>query len=155
MLTVTVDSRPVTDLLAKLQKRMADLRPAMDGIGQELNSRISARFETRSDPQGHTWAPWAQSTIDTYPKDGRRQLLERHGAMLQSLNFNADKTSVRVGFGAVASKSGDVYAAYHEWGTKKMPRRGLLFADPNAGTLAPNDETAVLDIIESFLTNGL
>lgn len=155
MLTVTVASKPVTDVLARLLQRMSDLTPAMDGIGQELNSRISARFETRSDPQGHPWAPWAQSTRDSYPKDGRGQLLERHGAMLQSLNFNADKTSVRVGFGAVASKSGDVYAAYHEWGTEKMPRRGLLFADPNAGTLAQNDETAVLDIIESFLTDGL
>lgn len=155
MLTVTVKSKPVTDVLTKLQQRMGDLTPAMDGIGQELNSRISARFETRSDPQGHPWAPWAQSTRDNYPKDGRGQLLERHGAMLQSLSFSADKTSVRVGFGAVAGKSGDVYAAYHEWGTKKMPRRGLLFADPNAGTLAPEDEAAVLDIINIFLMDGV
>ena len=156
MLTVTVvNSKAVTDVLAGLQKRMGDLTPAMDGIGQELNSRISARFETRSDPQGHPWAPWAQSTRDNYPKDGRGQLLERHGAMLQSLSFSADKSSVRVGFGAVASKSGDVYAAFHEWGTKKMPRRGLLFADPDAGTLAPDDEKAVLDIIDIFLTDGL
>lgn len=155
MLTVTVKSKPVTDVLTKLQQRMGDLTPAMDGIGQELNSRISARFETRSDPQGHPWAPWAQSTRDNYPKDGRGQLLERHGAMLQSLSFSADKTSVRVGFGAVAGKSGDVYAAYHEWSTKKMPRRGLLFADPNAGTLAPNDEKSVLDIIDTFMTQGL
>ena len=155
MLTVTVDSKPVTDVLTKLQKRMGNLTPAMEGIGQELNSRVSARFETRSDPQGHPWAPWAPSTRDNYPKDGRGQLLERHGAMLQSLSFDADKASVRVGFSAVASKGGDVYAAYHEWGTKTMPRRGLLFADPNAGTLAPDDEKAVLDIIDTFLTDGL
>lgn len=155
MLTITVDSQPVTDVLAKLQKRMGDLTPAMESIGQELNSRVSALFETRSDPLGQPWAPWAQSTQDNYPKDGSGQLLHRHGAMLKSLSFNADKTSVRVGFGAVASKSGDVYAAYHEWGTKKMPRRGLLFADPNAGTLAPSDEKAVLDIIDTFLTVGL
>lgn len=155
MLTVTVDSKPVTDVLNKLQKRMADLTPVMDDIGQALESRISARFETRSDPQGHPWAPWAQSTRDSYPKDGSGQLLHRHGAMMQSLSFSSDKASVRVGFGAVASKSGDVYAAFHEWGTNKMPRRGLLFADPDAGTLAPDDEKAVLDIIDIFLTDGL
>jgi phage virion morphogenesis protein len=155
MLTVTVNSQPVIDVLTKLQQRTGDLTPAMDGIGQELNSRISARFETRSDPQGHPWAPWAKSTQDTYPKNGRGHLLERHGHMLQSLSFSADKTSVRVGFSAVAGKSGDVYAAYHEWGTKKMPRRGLLCADPNAGTLAPADEAAVLDIIDIFLMDGL
>lgn len=151
MLTVTVNSKPVDDLLTKLLGRMGDLTPAMQGIGQELNSRISARFETRSDPLGKPWAPWAESTRDNYPKDGRGLLLERYGDMLKSLNFQADSTSVRVGFGAVASKSGDVYAAYHEWGTVKMPRRGLLFADPNTRTLAPADETAVLDIISVFL----
>jgi phage gpG-like protein len=71
--------------------------------------------------------------------------------MLNSLNFQAKSTSVSVGFGAVASKKGDVYAAYHEWGTKKMPRRGLLFADPNKGTLAEADNTAILDIIGTYL----
>lgn len=155
MITVTADSKPVSDMLATLRRRMGDLSPAMDSVGQELNSRISARFETRSDPLGKAWAPWTKSTQDSYPKDGRGQLLQRHGAMLQSLSFSADKTSVRVGFGAVASKSGDVYAAYHEWGTKHMPRRGLLFADPDAGTLAPSDEAAVLDIIGTFLTGDL
>jgi phage gpG-like protein len=151
MLTVTVNSKPVDDLLTKLLGSMGDLTPAMKSIGQELNSRISARFETRTDPLGTPWAPWTESTRDNYPKDGRGLVLERHGDMLKSLNFQADGTSVRVGFGAVASKKGDVYAAYHEWGTVKMLRRGLLFADPNTGTLAPADETAVLDIISVFL----
>lgn len=151
MLTITVDSKLVTDELTKLLKKMGDLRPAMDGIGQELNSRVSARFETSRDPLGQAWAPWAESTRDNYPKDGNAKLLDRYKDMLRSLNFSADNTSVRVGFGAVASKKGDVYATYHEFGTKKMPRRGLLFADPNAGTLAPADETAVLDIISGFL----
>jgi phage gpG-like protein len=151
MLTVTVNSKPVDDLLSKLLGRMGDLTPAMKSIGQELNSRISARFETRSDPLGRAWAPWAESTRENYPKDGRGLLLEQSGEMLKNRTFEADSTTVRVGFGAVASKKGDVYAAYHEWGTDKMPRRGLLFADPNTGTLAPGDETAVLDIIGVFL----
>lgn len=151
MLTVTVQSKPVEDLLSKLLEQMGDLQPAMQAIGQELNNRVSARFETRSDPLGRAWAPWAESTRENYPKDGRGLLLERYGDMLKSLNFQADSSSVRVGFGAVASKQGDVYAAYHEWGTVKMPRRGLLFADPDAGTLAPDDETAVLDILGVFL----
>lgn len=151
MLTVTTNSKPVDDLLTKLLRQMDDLTPAMQGIGQELSSRISGRFETRSDPLGKAWAPWAESTRENYPKDGRGLLLERYGDMLKSLNFQADSTSVRVGFGAAASKTGDVYATYHEFGTKKMPRRGLLFADPAAGTLAPDDEAAVLDILSVFL----
>lgn len=151
MLTITVDSKAVSERLAKLKAKTSNLRPAMAGIGQELNSRISARFETRSDPLGNPWAPWADSTRENYPKNGRGLVLERYGDMLKSLTFAASESSVVVGFGAVASKNGDVYATYHEFGTDTMPRRGLLFANPEAGTLAPADETAVLDIISDFL----
>jgi len=34
-------------------------------------------------------------------------------------------------------------------------RRGLLFADPEAGTLAPDDERAVIDIIMHALNAAL
>ena len=64
--------------------------------------------------------------------------------MLSSLNWQADASSVRVGFG-------QPYAVYHEWGTKRMPRRGLLFENPDAGALAPDDEKAVLDLLMDWL----
>ena len=64
--------------------------------------------------------------------------------MVRDVNHQADKTSVRIGFG-------QPYATYHEFGTKHMLRRGLLFADPNAGTLAKGDEDAVLDILSVWL----
>ncbi|WP_303837479.1 hypothetical protein [Acidovorax soli] len=61
--------------------------------------------------------------MDRYSEDGNRRLLNRYGDILTSLNHQADTTSARVGFG-------QPYAAFHEWGTKHMPRRRLLFADP-------------------------
>ena len=64
--------------------------------------------------------------------------------MLGSLNWDADATSVRVGFG-------QPYATFHEFGTKHMPRRGLLFADPDAGTIAPGDELMVIELLEEWL----
>ncbi len=155
MLTITVDSKPVSDMLEKLSRRMSNLQPAMHDIGVAMETRVSGRFETRTDPLGKAWAPWAESTRENYPADGRGLLLERYGHMLDSLNSKADSSSVRIGFGAVASKSGDVYATYDEFGTETMPRRGLLFADPEAGTLAPDDERAVLDVIDGYLLEGL
>ena len=116
----------------------------MEAIGAELEARVSGRFETESDPRGHPWAPWAPSTVEDYPKDGNRRILDRYGDMLSSLSHQADADSVRVGFG-------DPVAAYHEWGTVHMPRRGLLMDDPDAGTLAPDDETAVLEILQTFI----
>jgi phage gpG-like protein len=156
VLTITVDSKPVSDMLEKLSRRMSNLQPAMHDIGVAMETRVSGRFETRTDPLGKAWAPWAESTRENYPADGLGLLLQRYpSGMLSSLNSKSDSTSVRIGFGAVASKSGDVYATYHEFGTETMPRRGLLFADPDAGTISPDDERTVLDVIEGFLTGGI
>lgn len=144
MLTITADDKTYRASLASLYRGMGDLTSVMQSIGMELESRISGRFESRTDPNGGAWAPWAQSTVDGYPEGGNRRLLDRYGDMLASLNHQADPTSVRVGFG-------QPYAAFHEWGTEHMPRRGLLFDDPDAGTLAEGDEAAVLDIIGVWL----
>lgn len=116
----------------------------MQSIGMTLESRVSTRFETRTDPAGASWAPWAPSTVAAYPDNGNRRLLDRYGDMLASLSHDADANSVRVGFG-------QSYAAFHEWGTIHMPRRGLLFADPDLGTLTEDDQTAVLDLISNWL----
>ena len=144
MLTITADDKTYRASLANLYRGMGDLTSVMQSIGMELESRISGRFESRTDPNGSAWAPWAQSTVDGYPEGGNRRLLDRYGDMLASLTHQADATSVRVGFGKP-------YAAFHEWGTEHMPRRGLLFSDPDAGTLADGDEVAVLDILAVWL----
>lgn len=144
MLTITVDDSAFRQYLADLQGRLGDLTPVMQSIGQEMETRISARFETETDPDGKAWQPWADATRDTYPEDGNHRILDRYGDMLGSLNWDADATSVRVGFG-------QTYATFHEFGTKKMPRRGLLFQDPESGRLAPADEQAVIDMLQDWL----
>lgn len=138
--TGSVQSAAVLDVLRRLQRGMNDLKPVMDSIGQELESRISGRFETETDPLGQSWEPWAPWTRENYPDDGNGRILDRYGDMLSSLTHAADSDSVRVGFG-------DPKATFHEWGTWKMPRRGILFADPDEGELGPEDEAAILDIL--------
>lgn len=142
--SVQVRSDAVTDLLDRLNRGMDDMQSVMDSIGQELESRISGRFETETDPLGQSWEPWAQRTRENYPDDGNGRILDCYGDMLASLTHTADSDSVRIGFG-------DPKAAYHEWGTWKMPRRGMLFADPDAGELGPDDEAAILDILNVWL----
>lgn len=43
------------------------------------------------------------------------------------------------------------YAVYHEYGTKKMPRRGLLMEDPGARRLSGEDEQAILGLPQGYL----
>ena len=145
MLSIYVNSSDtVRAHLDGLRQRLGDLSEVMADIGMELESRVSGRFESRTDPNGDAWEPWAPSTKVHYPADGNKRLLDRYGDMLGSLSHSSDATSVTVGFG-------NPVATYHEWGTEHMPRRGLLFADPDAGTLGTDDEAAVLDILSSWI----
>lgn len=147
-LHVTVDSVALDDLLHRLHKATGDLTPIMSAIGMKMENRVRGRFETQSDPLGVSWEPWKPATVKTYPKGGRGSILDRFGDMLAGSSHESDSTSATIGFDRP-------YATYHEFGTENMVRRGLLFADPEAGTLAPDDERAVIDIIMHALNAAL
>ena len=59
MLTINVDDSAFRTDLAALYRRLGDLTEVMGSIGMEMESRVSGRFETRSDPSGRAWAAWA------------------------------------------------------------------------------------------------
>ena len=151
--TIKYDDEPLRRHLSALQAKLGDLTPAMNSIGMEMESRISRRFETRTDPDGKAWKPWKAATIRSYPRPGtataRRygrsghgSLLDRFGDMLAGLSYHADKTSVRIGFDRP-------YAKWHEVGTSRMPRRGLL-ASSN-GRLSDADASHILALLERYL----
>lgn len=158
MIEIKINSQPVLDALNRLIAAGQNMHPVLDAIGMEMESRVSARFETRTDPTGKAWAPWEPRTVKSYPKDGNRKLLDRYGDMLGSLSHQVDGNSLFVGFGAVSvNKDGAVfsYPAAHEFGTRKMVRRGLLTADPVAGTLGTGDERAIMDILRASFQNAM
>lgn len=146
MLTIDVYSQQFSEPFAALQAKLGDLSPVLDEIGYTLENVVQGRFETQSDPSGHPWAPWKPSTVKSYPKDGNRRVLDRYGDMLGSLSYQADAATsiVMVGFGAE-------YAAYQEWGTKAMQRRGLLTDNPDTGELSETDTELVMDILHRHL----
>ena len=155
-IAIEIYSRSVMDALNELLHRGQDMRPVMDAIGQRMEERVSARFETKTDPNGHPWAPWKPATAKSYPKDGNGTLLDRHSKMLDSLNHRADANSVTIGFGAVSGSGAGVYSypSAHEFGTRKMVRRGMLFGDPEAHTLGTDDEASVLDLIHGYFAQA-
>lgn len=149
MLEIEIHSQPVLDAFNRLIAVGQEPRALLDAIGKELETRVSNRFETKTDPSGSAWAPWKPSTVKSYPKSGvNNKLLDRYNDMLGSLNHQADNDSVFVGFG-------QPYAKYHEFGTGRMARRGMLTADPDAGTLGAGDEEAVIDILRNALDGAV
>ena len=125
MIRIELDDREVRQALDKLSRRVSDMTPAMRAIGQELETRLAERFEKQRDPAGRPWAPL--KPVTERAKRGRGSILYHTGELLDSRTHRAGPLEVEVGFGKP-------YAAYHEFGTKKMPRRGLLMADPQART---------------------
>lgn len=117
----------------------------LDAIGATLESKVEQRFDAKLDPNGQKWAPLAESTQLRYAKKDRKRkrgsLLERSRLMRNSLTYQVQSDSVLLGFGVA-------YAAYHETGTRKMPRRGLLTGDPATGLLGAADRQAVLELLE-------
>lgn len=150
MIDVTTNTAAFDDSLQQLQRRLGNLRPLMQEIGATLENAIRDRRESLTDPNGRRWAGWAASTIATYPESGRGKLLDRTGAMWDRTGpqWTATESSVRVGFDKA-------YATFHEFGTSRMPRRGLLFADPDSGTLGKRDEQAITDVLDDWLSGAL
>lgn len=158
MLQIQIQDDTLRSYLKQLDRKLDNLSAPMDKIGGVLENRVANRFETQTDPDGVAWEAWALSTFESYPwpgtkaakkyRPGNAKVLDRYGHMLNSLNYQSDSNSVQVGFGAP-------YAIHHEYSTEKMPRRGLLTSDPETGTLAQDDETLALDIVQGFLDDAL
>ena len=141
--------------LDELARRLDDPAEVLEAIGNLLETNVRNRAALAIDPDGRPWAVWADSTREAYPfagtlagkgleGAGNGRLLDRYGTMLGSLSYQVDGDAVIVGFG-------QDYAVYHEWGTKHMPRRGLLMSDPDRGTLGAEDEASVLDLVNGWL----
>ena len=145
LLSIMVSNEGVVDALNALSQRMGNLSPVMRDIGQGLEREIRKRFASESDPNGAAWHPLAASTKLNRAKTGARGgILEHSGTMLELLGWQASDKSVQVGFT-------QPYAVHHEFGTRKMPRRGMLFGDQNTGELGASDEALVLDLLADYL----
>lgn len=164
---VDVDAKQVQANLAKLASAVSDMTPAMRGIGQLLETNISHRFDTKTDPAGRAWEPYKavsaaiHQAIHGKPPQG--SLLDRSGNMRRGVEHHASIDSVEVGLTAP-------YGKYHEFGTNgrtskngkqygAIPRRGMVFgAVVGTGAsaqvvraLSASDEADVMAIIQKYI----
>lgn len=142
--SIDVNVAPMLRGMARILGGLDDLTPLLHGVGMEMEARVLGRFETRTDPAGQPWAPWAESTRASYPRNGHGKLLDRYGDMLRGVSHAVHGNAVEIGFAAP-------HAAYHEFGTARMPRRGLLTMDPDNGQLGTADAAAVQGVVTDYL----
>jgi phage virion morphogenesis protein len=169
---VYVDAKQVQANLAKLASAVSDLTPAMRGIGEQLETSITRRFDTKTDPTGRAWEPYkAVSAAIHQARHGKQpqgSLLQRHTpGMHTGVEHHASADSVEVGLTAP-------YAQYHEFGTNGrtskngkqygvIPRRGMVFGTV-VGTgasaqvvkaLSASDEADVMDILQRHIEQAI
>lgn len=147
-LTVTVDDAVLRARLDGLTRRITAPEQLLDDIGAVLEARVQRRFDFKRDPNGEAWDPWAPATARQRRREGRGELLHHGGKRSQHLR---ETLNHRVGVDFVAVGFGATYAQYHEFGTKRMRRRGLLTADPLAGTLGEEDRRLILQTVVNHL----
>lgn len=58
-----IDDKELQDRLAEISRRVDDMTPVMDSIGELLSESTKRRFSESTDPDGKRWAPLAPATV--------------------------------------------------------------------------------------------
>ena len=132
-------------------------------IGDKLESNAQLRWDERVDPTGQPWAPLSPATVAIYTSEWfiKRNpafkagipgnLLERTRQLRNSLAHNVGVDYVEIGTSRQVGKKQWQVGTLMEWGTSKMPRRGILTADPKTGELGAADTADVLAVLNGAL----
>jgi phage virion morphogenesis protein len=139
LINVSISDRPLQKAIDQLSR----MRPVWRDIGEHLLRRADDGFRYERDPYGARWAPLAASTLAQKRRQKRiMKILQSRGLMRGTLAYQAYENRVVIGFNAF-------YAAFHQSGTKKMPKRQLL---PDAGRGLPSrDVNAIFEIVQDHL----
>ena len=126
MITVEVDVEQALTELGAMVARTQFLGPVLEVIGQSEVENAKARIQqSKMNPWGGDWAPWANSTAAHRMHKGNASqgLLWDDGDLLNSIRFAVDAME---GISWVDIGSDLEYAAYLQNGTEDMPAREFL-----------------------------
>jgi Phage virion morphogenesis family len=138
MIAVTVTSRlspgQAEQQLLALPNRLRSLDVfARFALAPLALSMVQQHWASKGAAFGHPWAPWAPSTLKERIRKGNTQLGILHDtghlesavmAAAQSPQITATATGVRLSI--TVSPADDPKAAFHQFGTSRMPARQVL-----------------------------
>lgn len=160
---VDLQDRAVLDAINGAIAKLEHTADLMADIGAQLEANAQLRFDTKTDPTGAPWPALSATTREIYTSEWFIKLnpdykagvpgtlLERTRRLRDSLAFNSGEDWVEIGTSRATAGGRWEVGFLHEFGTKTMPRRGFLTADPETGTLGAGDEADVLDLVQQFL----
>lgn len=175
MIIIEVRDNGVQNALQALAKRVSNMKPVLQTIGEDIMERTKERFVTGAGPDGRRWQGNSVATIQAllarsskskgfYLKDGKtlskkaqtslagKKVLVNTGDLASKFHVSANANSVTVG-------SSMIYAAMQQFGGKKskfpnlwgdIPARPFLPIKSD-GSLYPQEQTKILDAINLYL----
>jgi len=126
MIGVEVNVEQALSELGAMVARAQFPGPVLEIIGKSEVKNVRARIQqSKINPWGGDWAPWAASTADyrTHKGNAGQGLLWDDGDLLESIRFSVDAME-HVGWVDIGSDLD--YAAYLQDGTEDMPAREFL-----------------------------
>lgn len=133
MITITpIGIDEVIKGLNELKKKVKNLTPVMNEIGNYIKNESELSFEKQQSPFGEKWKPLSVATLTpmiSYTKKGKvskaseqalkgRLILVRSGRLVNSITYKADASSVTIGTNLI-------YAAIHQFGGKAGRNRAV------------------------------
>lgn len=115
MLVVEVNDAQFAQAMKRLTELMADMTPALRGIGEYLASSSQDRFGTQTAPDGSAWTPLSHWYRETKPAN-KDKVLTLRGYLRSSIHWQVLPDQVLVG-------SNLEYAAIHQFGGVIRPKK--------------------------------
>lgn len=103
---------------------LQNLQPKLAEVGEYLVFKTRLRFDRQTDPDGKPWDPLSLDYERRKRANSRAlpDILTYTGALRDTITYQVEGETLKVG-------SPMAYAAYHQFGTAKMPQRAFLGVD--------------------------
>lgn len=171
--TLTVSDQAVMNALTRLHQAVAQPRPVLQALGEDLMTRSKERFAASRGPDGAPWAANSQATLTRYIERrggfgknginkkgqalamGKRPLIGESGDLRRQFHVQADDAGVTV-------SNSMIYAAMQQFGGTKaqfpqlwgdIPARPFLPVTA-AGELYPDEQARVVAEIARYIAHA-
>jgi len=138
----TLDVSSLKPSIERKKKAIARAKEkSLEKIGKEQVELTQSRIrDSKEDPMGRPWAPWAMSTLRQRQRAGNegRGLLYRTGALLTSIQYTVKDNVLKV-FTKMP------YGEFLQFGTPKMPARPFIGWGDQLNTVVKRIKDALND----------
>lgn len=138
MLSLKYDDNQSKRYIQALSKRINNIKPALHEIGQLMLASTDENFEKEQNIYGVKWKANTPATQRYKASRGFiMKVLQRRGMLRSSINYKVMNDGVSVGTNVV-------YGQYHQYGTKRLPKREFL-------GISRNDQKEITAILKEYL----